>query len=363
MTNRFVSLVVMATSVFATAAPLQPMASMELAKERASSTLLCPARSRVALQTKAGFVLGQLKVVAGKPVYAELFRSTSAPGYPLAFSRDCTQLVVGAGSGQGASFTAQLWQLEPKPKPVGEPIVLSLPGSGTAFSDDGRFFALASNAGDLQVFAVSGSGVKLATTGPALQKGDQYLRLAWQKDQLLAGTYRGYVKRFVIDANGSLGAPTTLLDPTAPTRAEGSLSLSTGKVVTPGGARVFGVKLLDDGKRALAIVESGHVFSWDLTQSPATRSTLLEGLDGGSELALSSDGKWLMAADNFKARVWKLNAGKPGGSGVELGGLIHAGEYVSVHGADFFGNLLVLGTMDLDHVVLNAWLLEGKLKL
>lgn len=362
MTNRFVSLLVMATSVFATAAPLQPLASMEIAKERASTTLLCAARSRVATQSKEGFVLGKLEVATGKPVYAELFRSTSGSGYPLAFSRDCAHLVVGAGSGQGATFTAQLWRLEPKPMAVGAPIALPLPGSGTAFSDDGAFVAIASNAGDLRVFAVSESGVKLVTTGPALEKGDQYLRLAWQKDQLLAGTYRGYVKRFVIDANGSLGAPTTLLDPTAPTRTEGSLSVSTGKVVTPGGARVFGVKLLDEGTRALAIVESGRVFSWDLTQSPATRSTLLEGLDGGYELAISSDGKWLMAADNFKARVWKLNAGKPSGSGFELGGLIHAGEYVSVHGADFFGNLLVLGSMDLDHVVLDAYLLEGKLK-
>ncbi len=138
----------------------------------------------------------------------------------------------------------------------------------------------------------------------ALGDRDQYLRIRWGKGKLLGGTYKGSVHLYTLDpVSGKLSAPEELMTPTRATRQQGSMNTDTGEIVMPGGARVFDVAFSEGGARAWAVVESGHVFTWELAAQARPRATVVDGLHGANAFAISPDGALLAASGDYEATL------------------------------------------------------------
>lgn len=223
-----------------------------------------------------------------------------------------------------------------------------LPVSSLDVSPDGAFVAVATNGGTLFVYSLDKKGTtKRVFEAPKLPKGDLLLRVRFAKGHLVGGSYQGLVLAWPFDAaTGALGPAQNLMARVGPTRAQGSLDVATGAVVMPGGARVLELAVSNEGARVFAAVESGAVFAWKLDGPSPARVTLVEGLEGANQLAISADGALLAASGNFVARLYKVS-GDAATLAAELGGLMHIDTYVLVRQLTFSGKRLVAGTGDL----------------
>jgi WD40 repeat protein len=226
---------------------------------------------------------------------------------------------------------------------LGEIDTFRYPVATAAWTNDGKWLAVAANSGELNLYRVEAKG---ATTrsyqAPVLPEGDQYLRIRWGNGKLVGGTYKGSVHLYTLEGE-KLSAPEVLMSPTGPTRKEGSLNVNSGAIVMPGGARVMGVAM--SGDRPWAVVESGQVFTWDST---GTRITVVDQLDGANALALSPDGTLLAASGNYEAKLWRLEGTKATPAGT-LDGLVHVEKYVAVDELLFVGKrALLVGSGNLD---------------
>lgn len=322
-----------------------PQGSLPLGGKLHSWTY-CPAKSLVAAAVGERVFVGRLDLP--KKRIAKL-ATLEADSWALAFSGDCKLLAISEHSGEGKDRTngASLWRVGArKLTRLASLGTYRYPVSSLALSQDSRWAAVTTNVSKLVVYRLGPQGaVERTYEAPPLANRDMYMRVKWSRARLLGGTYQGHVRLFTLDpATGRLGPPRELLSPTVATRKEGSVNLDTGKIVMPGGARVFAVEFTNKGRRAWAAVESGQVFTWDISSATGRGAKVIDGFDGPNAMAVSPDGKQLAVTGNTKAQLWRLKGtrAKPLAT---LGGLDHVEQYLATNGLGYIENgRLLVGT-------------------
>lgn len=255
--------------------------------------------------------------------------------HEFAFNSDCSLVALGVTTGRDATQNNEVhvYRLSSTAAPVRLVAFggFAFPVGALAFVDD-KTLAVGFNAGALELWSFDRAGKALPLAKQELS--ESVMSLATAGGLLAIGTYKGsLLLERVVD--GKLAAVATLLGKSPNHRDSGSLDVDTGKIVVPGGGRIFELAFAAKGSRLFASQESGRIASWPIANgTPGKLEVVAAKLGAVTAMAVSPDDQLVAVGDDKRVTVWRTAGDK---LVTELDKLDHVEEYAAFNGVLFVG--------------------------